>query len=60
MVCFDLNEIIRHTHDEIQTSLDEIKSVFLFLQSKISLQSDFVSEVDSSRRKTDLVKKRLF
>ena len=55
----------RAMHDEIQTSLDEIKVLrlqwnwirLLSLRSKISSQSDFICEADLFRRKTDLVEK---
>ena len=54
------NEIVHHVHDEIQTSLDEIKvcdfdeikSVFISLRSKISSRSDFICEADLFRWKT--------
>ena len=47
--------------DEIKAyGLDEIKSVFLSAKGDFICKADFIHAVDLSRRKTDLVKKRLF
>lgn len=56
-MCNGLNEIVRFSHDEIQISLDEIKSVFSPPQA-ISFAKQISSTiVDLFRHKTDLVEK---